>query len=156
MRIPDRPIQGRLIAGVCVAIGEYWAIDIMLIRLAFMLLTFAWGLGLLIYGILWLIMPDVTQKPAGSFRESAHRNILGLHREIGQSAKRFSTAWRRQDQSNWPRPLSKRWIAIILVFAGSIIVLSSLGVFSWLNPLRAIGLAGIVFGIAILLNLKQN
>src|SRR5436309_12398015 len=46
----------KLIAGVAGGIGQYLAIDPVLVRLAFIALCFT-GVGVLLYPVLWLIMP---------------------------------------------------------------------------------------------------
>jgi phage shock protein C len=45
------------LAGVCGGLGEYLGIDPTLVRLVFVLLTLYSGHGLLLYIILWLVMP---------------------------------------------------------------------------------------------------
>lgn len=47
----------RLIAGICGGIAEYLTIDPVLVRILFFFLIFASGIGILIYLILWFIMP---------------------------------------------------------------------------------------------------
>ena len=45
------------IAGVCGGIAEYFNIDPTLVRLAFVIFFFLGGCALLIYVIMWLIVP---------------------------------------------------------------------------------------------------
>ncbi len=47
----------KMIAGVCGGLASYFGIDPTLVRLVFVLLLFAPPSGLLIYLIMWLIMP---------------------------------------------------------------------------------------------------
>lgn len=47
----------RLIFGVCGGLAEYFGIDPMIVRLAAIILFFGFGVGLLAYLILALIMP---------------------------------------------------------------------------------------------------
>ena len=49
--------SNRVLAGVCGGIAAYLAIDPLWIRLAFLALSAASGVGVLSYIILWLIMP---------------------------------------------------------------------------------------------------
>ena len=49
------------IAGVCGGLGEYLDIDPTLIRLIFVLLALTGGHGVLLYIILWLIVPYPAQ-----------------------------------------------------------------------------------------------
>jgi phage shock protein C len=52
-----RSSSDKLIGGVCGGLGEHFKIDPTLVRLAFALLFFFGGHGLLLYLILWVIMP---------------------------------------------------------------------------------------------------
>jgi phage shock protein C len=53
----------KMIAGVAGGIGQYLAIDPVIIRLAFVALCFT-GVGVLLYPVLWLIMPVEGTQPA--------------------------------------------------------------------------------------------
>lgn len=53
-----RSIEDRKIAGVAGGFGTYLNIDPLLVRLIFVLLTLAGGGGLLLYIILWILIPD--------------------------------------------------------------------------------------------------
>lgn len=46
-----------MIGGVCGGLAEYFNIDPVIVRLIFVLVTLTSGLGLLIYPVLWIIMP---------------------------------------------------------------------------------------------------
>jgi phage shock protein PspC (stress-responsive transcriptional regulator) len=50
--------QGRIVAGVCAGLGAYFRVDVNLVRLAFGVLTVFYGLGILLYLIAWLILPE--------------------------------------------------------------------------------------------------
>ena len=50
--------QGRLVAGVCTGLAAYFGVDVNLVRLAFGVLTVFYGLGILLYLIAWMILPE--------------------------------------------------------------------------------------------------
>lgn len=52
-----RSSRGKIVAGVCAGLGEYFEIDPVLIRALFIIATFSGGVGLLTYLTLWAIMP---------------------------------------------------------------------------------------------------
>ena len=55
----SRPTQGRSLAGVCAGLAQQFEVSVTLLRLAFVLgFIFSGGLFLLIYIVLWLIMPN--------------------------------------------------------------------------------------------------
>ncbi len=52
-----RSSKNKMIAGVCGGLADYLNLDPTVVRLIFMLLFFLGGHGLLVYLILWLVMP---------------------------------------------------------------------------------------------------
>jgi len=53
--------NGKMLAGVCGGIGDYFNIDYSLIRIAFVLLAFGAGSGILAYIIAAIIIPTKSQ-----------------------------------------------------------------------------------------------
>jgi phage shock protein PspC (stress-responsive transcriptional regulator) len=53
-----RDTDHRVIGGVCSGIGAYWDIDPVFIRIVFVALIMAGGLGALIYLILYIVIPE--------------------------------------------------------------------------------------------------
>lgn len=49
--------RGKILAGVCTGLGEYFDIDPVLIRALFIVALFSGGIGAMLYIVLWLIMP---------------------------------------------------------------------------------------------------
>jgi len=145
MKLGARSREHRLLGGVSSAIGEAYDLDVTLVRLAFVLLALAWGIGLVLYGVLWVAVPE-----AGASRPGGRLDLGSLRDRIGASAHAIASGWRRHDRRTWPRPLSRRWIAIGLVAGGTAILLASFGAFSWLTPARAIGLALTALGAGAL------
>ncbi len=53
-----RSRNDRILGGVCSGIANYFEIDPVIIRLLWVLLTFAMGFGILAYVIAWIIIPE--------------------------------------------------------------------------------------------------
>ncbi len=54
-----RSRSNRMLAGVCAGLAAYFAIDPAIVRIIFVLLGLPGGApGILIYLVLWLVMPD--------------------------------------------------------------------------------------------------
>jgi len=53
-RDPDH----RVIGGVCSGMGAYWDIDPIIVRIIFVALALAGGLGILVYLILYIVLPE--------------------------------------------------------------------------------------------------
>ena len=56
-----RSQSDRMVAGVAAGLAEYFNIDPAIVRLLFVLATVMGGHGVLIYLILWLVMPDAVE-----------------------------------------------------------------------------------------------
>lgn len=53
-----RARQGRMVAGVCAGLARYFGVDVNLVRLAFGVFTVFYGLGILLYLVAWMIVPE--------------------------------------------------------------------------------------------------
>ena len=47
-----------MVAGVCAGLAGYFKVDVNLVRLAFGVLTVFYGLGILLYLIAWVLLPE--------------------------------------------------------------------------------------------------
>jgi len=53
----------RMVAGVCGGLAEYFNVDATLIRVLFLVLAVVGGSGLVIYLLMWIIVPDARKIP---------------------------------------------------------------------------------------------
>ncbi len=53
-----RSREGRIVAGVCAGLADYFGVDVNLVRLVFAGLTIFGGMGVLLYAVAWLIIPE--------------------------------------------------------------------------------------------------
>jgi phage shock protein PspC (stress-responsive transcriptional regulator) len=53
-----RDTDNRIIGGVCAGMGAYWDLDPLIIRIIFIALILAGGLGVFIYLILYIVLPE--------------------------------------------------------------------------------------------------
>lgn len=63
-----RPRADRKIAGVCAGFAEYFDIDVIVIRLVWLIVALLGGTGLLAYVIAWIVIPEeplMLSVPAG-------------------------------------------------------------------------------------------
>jgi len=109
----------RIIAGVCGGLGEYLNIDPTFVRIFFVLLGFTNGIGVLIYLLMWIIVPPEDARNI-SLRESARTGAD----EIAEQAHSIGEDLRQAVRS----PTSQTWMYI---GAGLII----LGLFALLDNL---------------------
>ncbi len=81
----------RMIAGVCGGLAAYLGVDPVLVRLAFVILLLASGVGLGIYVVLWFVMPAESQvdpeirimNSDGSDEPSAYKTRFGPSATVG-------------------------------------------------------------------------
>ena len=76
-----------VIAGVCGGLAAYLTLDVIFIRLAFLILGLASGIGLPIYLILWMIMPREGGTSIDS--EIIQENLSEMGETASNSFKRF-------------------------------------------------------------------
>ena len=53
----------RMVAGVCGGLAEYFNVDTTVIRVLFLVLTLFGGSGLVIYLVMWILVPDASKAP---------------------------------------------------------------------------------------------
>ncbi len=76
-----RSENDKMLGGVCGGVAAYLKIDSSIIRIIFALLTLGFGTGILVYLILWVVLPPksmVTNIRKRLFRDSDHRVIGGV------------------------------------------------------------------------------
>ena len=54
----SRSKRDKLIGGVCGGLASYFNIDPIIVRIALILITMAWGAGIIVYLLLWAILPE--------------------------------------------------------------------------------------------------
>ncbi|UCG23694.1 MAG: PspC domain-containing protein [Chloroflexota bacterium] len=120
----------KMIAGVCGGIAAYLGIDAVFVRLAFLLLCFASGIGLLLYLVLMIIMPSESnfQQPASKIVQD---NIDRFGDDLTHGIKRVQG-----------HPQGRTLAAGLLIVFGLFLLFENLG---WLSsgifwPLALIGL----------------
>jgi phage shock protein C len=83
-----RSTTDRMIGGVCGGLGAYLEIDPVLIRLFFVLLTIAGGSGVLIYLLLWIVIPSGEPgELAASAPRSGAQEIAERARSLGDDMR---------------------------------------------------------------------
>jgi signal transduction histidine kinase len=71
-----RPTSGRVVAGVCRGLAEHLGLDVMAVRVAFVILTLS-GAGVVAYAAFWIFAPQVDQPEADANSEATGGRELG-------------------------------------------------------------------------------
>lgn len=53
-----RSLEGRMVGGVAVGLADYLDVDVVVVRVLFVVLALAGGLGVPLYVAAWLLVPD--------------------------------------------------------------------------------------------------
>jgi phage shock protein C len=109
-----------MIAGVCGGLGHYLSIDPIWVRLVFVLLALSGGgLGVLIYLVLWLVIPR-----EGSGQPATTETVRSGTEEIAERARAMGDEVRERLSQPDPRLISL--IGVVLVGFGVIFLLREL------------------------------
>jgi phage shock protein C len=132
-----RSRRDHIVFGVCGGLGDYFAVDPTLIRLAFVLITLAGGAGVLAYIILAIVMPEEGSEPL-SGREGLRRNVRQLRTNAGELTSgpsaspedpfaegTFDTPYRRRRNGELG--------AFILITLGLLFLVGNLGWMGWFS-----------------------
>jgi phage shock protein C len=121
-----------MIAGVCGGLGAYLGIDPVIVRIAFLVLLFASGIGFPLYIVLAILMPSEEHDDINiNTGKSVERNIEDLGENITKSFSQL------EESGNGPKI-----IAGLLIAAGVYFLLGNLGFsisLGFLGPVILIG-----------------
>ena len=113
-----------MIGGVCSGLGNYFAIDPTLVRLVFVLLTLAGGSGVLVYFILWIVMPreDMPNVQTNMDSQEFSRRANQMGQEMQQIVQQ-------------PNSRAVKFIGISLVVLGLVYLVQNLHIpwLAWFN-----------------------
>lgn len=139
--------RDRILGGVCSGLAEGLHIDALWVRLGFVLLAFLQGVGLLIYIILWLVMPE--QVEGENVSRSGFDSMTADLRRIGgelkgqfggtskppaeQGAPQAGTTTSTAPPGATSPPASRQTIVlgVVLVVVGLILLGANTGLIQW-------------------------
>jgi phage shock protein PspC (stress-responsive transcriptional regulator) len=125
-----RDTQHAVLGGVAAGFGQYLQVDPVLARLAFVLLAFVNGLGILFYLVCWLLMPRADAAGAATPVGTAATAGFETLREAGSQIA-------AEVRQGVPDPASAQLaIGSVLIVAGSLILLHNLGWLHWPDWMR--------------------
>jgi len=122
--------NNRIIAGVCGGLAEYFQIDPTIVRVAWILITLAYGIGFLAYIIAIVIIPERKEEKGSS--------------NSGQT----QDGWK--DQASYDPQKSRTVVGIIFIIIG--VVLGGRIIFGWFDFRYLIPAVLILIGVLLLFN----
>ncbi len=130
----------KVLGGVCGGLAAYAGIDPVIVRLFFVIFTLAGGAGMLIYLILWIVVPE--EGGDSAWNESSYSERVGSMRDD------LIEATRR------PNPNAIRYIGGAIIAAGLLLLLQNLDIpwLWWLDKKLIWPLILVAGGILLVLN----
>ncbi|USN53094.1 MAG: PspC domain-containing protein [Candidatus Nomurabacteria bacterium] len=139
-RLLVRSRTHRMLAGVCGGLGHYFGIDPVIFRIVFLLLTIFDGAGVLIYVVLWLLIPlEGATHAATTLSERAQ--------QVGNEIQEKVDAVQNAGQANQ----LQNFLGVIVVVFGVVLLSRQLFSFTWLQWHSIWPLTFIFLGIFILM-----
>ena len=139
----------RIIGGVCSGLAAGFHIDPLWVRLAFVLLAFVQGVGLFIYIVLWLVMPERVE---GAVPRSGFEAVAADVRRVGSEVRsQFEMG------AGAPIPESRTGqsvaLGLVLVLVGITLLAANTGLVTWTIVWPA---AVIIIGVVLLIRTMER
>ncbi len=137
-----------MIAGVCAGLADYFGVSPALLRLIFVLLALGGGPGVIVYIVLWIILPE-KQSAAASRQEAVRENVRQIGAEARGLGQELQNLFGGKGEAGTTPASRIMLLGGLLVLMGLFFLADSLHLFGWLRldevlwPLVLI-LAGIV------------
>ncbi|KKP69362.1 hypothetical protein A2X44_04385 [candidate division CPR3 bacterium GWF2_35_18] len=119
-----RSEKDKMIGGVCGGIAEYFNIDSSIVRLIFALIVLAGGAGVLVYIILWVILPSETASNS-DVEKIIEKNVEEIAGEAEKFAKNVEKSAKKDE--------SRIWWGIIVIVIGLLFLFDNFGFFRVLH-----------------------
>ncbi len=137
-----------MVAGVCGGLADYFDLDPILVRIGFIMLAFMNGAGIVVYIVLWLIVPERNKPnskklPTTATQSSPVAHLIGDVKESTEHAVEEIT--REHPWLSRPRNI----IGIILITLGALIFLDEFAGISFLRwdyvwPIALVGIGYLI------------
>jgi len=143
-----RDMDERVIAGVCAGVAHYLDFDVKWIRLAAVLTVFLGGTGILVYALLWIIMPKAKSRIEKMEMKGEPANLQGFQKNLDEELQ--AVRERLSEANKHAQPLFARFGNFIGEF------------FEWLGRFisgtgkvifKIIAIVIVIFGVLFLLSL---
>jgi len=136
-----RSETNRMLAGVAAGLAEYLSIDPSLVRIAFIITGFFSGFGLMMYLILWLILPNESSLSKSS-KETIQTNMDEIKTKVGNLKKEISPKVKKKSGT-------RAFIGLAILIFGVMILFENFGVHSFGFLWRFWPLILIILGVSI-------
>lgn len=150
----------RMIFGVCGGLGKYLGIDPTIMRIIFVLLTFAGGVGVIAYVIMSFLVPlEASEKTTPqSIVEENVKDITETATKLGTEIRdTFAGKGKESEEAMKLQARRRNVLGIIVIVIGVVCLLGALGIFRWFNWWGVIGsLILVAVGILLIVSLRKK
>ena len=114
-----------IIAGVSGGLADYFEIDETLIRIIFVLLTLGGGSGILIYLILWLVIPKEGKE---NNKVNWEENVKEFTKDVSKKAKTVAKEIKKEIKVEKINPEKKQgsFLGLLLILWGVILLINKM------------------------------
>lgn len=119
-----RDTDHSVIGGVCSGIARYFDIDPILIRLAFAILFFGFGTGILLYIILWIIIPEAKTNADKLKMRGKSVNMENLKSQFENVKKNPKRKKEMHRTAEFAKDVGSNFLAVFSKFVGGAIIVS--------------------------------
>jgi phage shock protein C len=149
----------RMIWGVCGGLAKYFDMDPTIIRIIFVVLIFANGLGLLAYIIMAIVVPlegSKAKAPKDAIKENVEE-IKSTAGELGQEIRSTLTGDKTEpEEISKIRQRRRNFFGITLIVIGALFLMGSLNLFSWFHWVYLWPLIVIAVGLIIIFSARRK
>lgn len=138
-----RSESGKMIAGVCAGLGDFFNIDPTIIRIVFVILTFFQGSGLLIYILLWILIP-AKSRPGAINEASIKENVEEIKGKAVSIAHNIRGVQKTGEDQRF-------WWALLIIILGFFFLFRNFGILDAIDLSRYWPVILIILGLGFLL-----
>ncbi len=147
-----RTQQDRIIGGVCGGLARYLNIEVVLVRLFFVVFALVGGIGPLVYIILWIVVPS---------EEQIGGSTTQVYSVDGEGIKERAEIFKDEfvEMVNRPGKKTGLYIGVALILVGAYIFLKNLNIpwLAWVNNNVILAAMILLAGVALLVvSLKRG
>ena len=146
-----RDTDDAILAGVCSGIASYFAIDPVIVRIAFVVLAFLNGIGILLYILLWLIVPAATTPAEKYAMRGEHMTISHITARVKKKINDIETPDLRAAKGAWGgiRSVLEKIFQVLgkIIMAGIHVLRYVMG-FAFVLA-GSLGIAGLLSGMSV-------
>ena len=147
----------RMIWGVCGGLANYFDMDPTIVRIIFVLLALANGVGIVVYIIMAIVVPLEGSKVATS-KEVIKENVEEIKETAGQIGNEIRSTFEKADEEDTSGKIRRRrnLLGMALIVIGIVILLGTLNLFHWLSWVYIWPVIIIAVGLIIIFSSRRK